>query len=1160
MKQDAENKKTQLEIDINLMRFGSETSFVKTNTFDESYVFGATNNENKILGLAQIDERLSQIRTQTSVNHSDLELNKPAILTELKTIRRGAVYQNNDIRDSKTLFIAAKDYLEEHIYPVLNVSISSVSILQTYEGYEDWDKVRIGEIVSINVPQLKIDVEAEIQELSIDFQNYSTSITISTIDRYDKSFGKMFANTMLQAEETEKNNVAPFENQNNEAGKIIAGGTGKVIKQITDGSGTYNEFGEVRNVFLQERLQTPDKFFAQFEEEKVVTSGQKLTAKYIDIASGSLTETKPPYYIEEKGAAEITNGSVLVKDSNEQIRIKLSASEGFVAYKTEIDGSLTESVKIDLDGNATFAGNLSAATGTFTGDLVAAGGTFNGTLQVGATLSDGTTTLNTALTNLNSAITTINTDIGNLGDQIDGAIDTWFYNGAPTLSNEPAVNWTTTELKNAHLGDIYYDNDSGYAYRFVYENIVDDDPDAGTIYYWQLISDSAVVEALELVATAKSTADGKMTFFTAGTSAQLDSALDPLTGGTVPKDGDILIPSADFTHTTPDPDVAYKADTIYKYSQSAGVFEPEEKKDGSVGGWTINATTIESNNDRIVLDAANNKINVGNITLQGNVASANSYIGLNKTSYTPSTTPGIYLGLDNSVAKLSVGTDSRYLTWDGTSLNVKGNLNVATDVNTIKSVTTGSTLIISNIDYNGSQSNFATDFGTGSGLSVQTGSYQTVTQTSYAWISLVNYTGIALATDSLPTASVDFLGDIYYQTTDSTYYQCIQTAGNGYVTVTIDGTAAGYNLSVIESATTTTQYRAPRTRFTHTFSSGRYVSFDLSFQFTDDTSDFAGKTVYISYDSKGDVKDIFDLFLASTGVSSVVNSINGQVGDVEIATGGSLTEVGLSLPTDVFNITIPTATGSSGTLTAELKSQTQKTFLGAPNGENGVPTFRQIDYSDLTGTAPSAFNGGTIENDLTISNTTPTLNFVDTSSQIDDFDISVNTNRFTINNTTTDNDLMTITQNGKVGIGTISPLNKLEVRHTGVDGDNGILITKVDSAITAGEYLGGIGFDATDGNAPSSVLEASAYIAAYASEDHATTDKGGQLAFGLASIDQDDDTVSIEKMRLRDTGLEVFGNLTSAGGFMSDDLYLLYDGPTSGQDQDYDSHGIIFQI
>lgn len=95
-------------------------------------------------------------------------------------------------------------------------------------------------------------------------------------------------------------------------------------------------------------------------------------------------------------------------------------------------------------------------------------------------------------------------DLADLQNQIDGNIATWFYAGTPTLTNEPAVNWTTTEEKNQHLGDLYYDTNNGYAWRFMVQN--------GS-YSWGRITDSDVTKALEDAANAQDTADSKRRVF-----------------------------------------------------------------------------------------------------------------------------------------------------------------------------------------------------------------------------------------------------------------------------------------------------------------------------------------------------------------------------------------------------------------------------------------------------------------------------------------------------------------------------------------------------------------------------------------------------------------------------------------------------------------------
>ena len=97
--------------------------------------------------------------------------------------------------------------------------------------------------------------------------------------------------------------------------------------------------------------------------------------------------------------------------------------------------------------------------------------------------------------------------IKDLQNQADGAIETWFYEGVPTLDNLPAVDWTTNDIKKVHIGDLYYDQTTGYAYRFTKYN------DDVNPYRWNRIKDNDIVAALEAANHAQATADGKMKVF-----------------------------------------------------------------------------------------------------------------------------------------------------------------------------------------------------------------------------------------------------------------------------------------------------------------------------------------------------------------------------------------------------------------------------------------------------------------------------------------------------------------------------------------------------------------------------------------------------------------------------------------------------------------------
>ena len=82
----------------------------------------------------------------------------------------------------------------------------------------------------------------------------------------------------------------------------------------------------------------------------------------------------------------------------------------------------------------------------------------------------------------------------------NNAVQTWMGSGVPTLSNKPASDWNTAELKSQHSGDIYYDTDTGYSYRFGSSD--------GSNYSWSLIKDTDISKAVADAAKAQQTAEG----------------------------------------------------------------------------------------------------------------------------------------------------------------------------------------------------------------------------------------------------------------------------------------------------------------------------------------------------------------------------------------------------------------------------------------------------------------------------------------------------------------------------------------------------------------------------------------------------------------------------------------------------------------------------
>lgn len=108
----------------------------------------------------------------------------------------------------------------------------------------------------------------------------------------------------------------------------------------------------------------------------------------------------------------------------------------------------------------------------------------------------------TALTTFRNSV--YDPKITSLESVLDGKIDTYFYNYAPSLSNIPASGWTTTTLKDEHLDDLFYNTSTGYCYRFT---------KSGTTYSWKRIKDSDITGAMNAASSAQDTADNKRRVF-----------------------------------------------------------------------------------------------------------------------------------------------------------------------------------------------------------------------------------------------------------------------------------------------------------------------------------------------------------------------------------------------------------------------------------------------------------------------------------------------------------------------------------------------------------------------------------------------------------------------------------------------------------------------
>ena len=111
---------------------------------------------------------------------------------------------------------------------------------------------------------------------------------------------------------------------------------------------------------------------------------------------------------------------------------------------------------------------------------------------------------------LQNFLDTMQGRINAVQQQSDKQLVIWFGDVVPTLTTEPANEWTDDTTKELHVHDIYYNRsyvETGGGRAYSFERNPDDS------YSWHEITDADVLKSLEAAKRAQDTADGKRRMF-----------------------------------------------------------------------------------------------------------------------------------------------------------------------------------------------------------------------------------------------------------------------------------------------------------------------------------------------------------------------------------------------------------------------------------------------------------------------------------------------------------------------------------------------------------------------------------------------------------------------------------------------------------------------
>lgn len=584
------------EVEQNITRLDGDIEQNRSEIRQTAEEITSTVERNKIDVDGQIESARSEIRQTADEISATVERNKQETDGSITELRSNITQTAEEIRSDVS-----------RVESDLNGNIESArsEIRQTADE------------IATTVEQNKIDLDGDIAELRSNITQTAEAIT-ATVEANKQAADGAIENLSSEIRQTAEEISATVQ-----ANKVAVDGA------IEELSSNITQTAEEITATVEANKQDSDGKFSQLES--VQTQQADLIASKVSQtdydADNSERETR--FSIIEQTASSIEStvqaNKIDADDKYIDLSTRITQTEGSITSVvneiTEINGNLLDqqsqieqlSDEIDLKVSKTEFDNKTGSIDQSISDiLLDTAGIHNTVSALSGNLDNTATAFNNYVINTNGLLEA-------LQSQVDGAIETWYYNGVPTLNNLPASEWTTDDDKNTHIGDLYYDKTTEYAYRFMLNN---------GVYSWEQISDSDIATALQNASRAQATADGKMKVFVTTPTPPYQVGDLWVQGSTNNKDGMIykcITPKvAGQTYSSSDWAIAFDAVTTKVIKSSFDIFADaiqgrvwQEDPNGIITGNTYSLVKQTIDNINLSVASVRNDLLATGIDISG---------------------------------------------------------------------------------------------------------------------------------------------------------------------------------------------------------------------------------------------------------------------------------------------------------------------------------------------------------------------------------------------------------------------------------------------------------------------------------------------------------------------------------------------------------------
>lgn len=447
-------------------------------------------------------------------------------------------WNESDTTDPNDLLEKAVANLKKKVEPKLTLEVKAVDMALFMDGY---DHLECGQVTRVRSKPHGVDEYLLVSSMNIDLQDpsqtkYTLGQAFDSLTGEQSSFVKSLnagINSSLDAVaglgQTVKDQGALIDQANNNAITAIedaqeaqqkaeqaqqaADAANDLAQDSLDKAQQAHDLAEQIQSVVNEVTGDVDQIKTDMDqaEADLAATSQKAdqALNKANELAGSIEDvtTEISGLNDDFAGLQVTvNGAV--ENANEALQQSSQTKTDLEGFKTSVSQTYTTKQELDdaiaqevLDRNAAIKVGIDGISATVSSNYTEL------TNKVNDAQADADAALEAAQSNaedLTNFANEVSGDLNDLQSQIDGSIQTWFYSGIPTLANQPANQWTDSTTRNNHLGDLYYDTTTGYAYRFMLQN---------DSYSWGKITDSDVTKALQDAAKAQDTADNKRRVF-----------------------------------------------------------------------------------------------------------------------------------------------------------------------------------------------------------------------------------------------------------------------------------------------------------------------------------------------------------------------------------------------------------------------------------------------------------------------------------------------------------------------------------------------------------------------------------------------------------------------------------------------------------------------